>query len=96
MAVRPLSRHGDARQAAAEPVRGDAGNQFAALVMDHEGPFAVAVTIAGPLGEATVDAHADATYDERPPPYMLAWYLLPFIVAGLLWGRLLLRRRSHR
>jgi hypothetical protein len=93
VAVRPLDRQGPTMRAAAEPVRGNAGNQFAALVMDHEGPYAVAVTVTGPLGTAAVDAMADATYDQRPPPYMLAWYLLPFVLAGLLWGRLLVRRR---
>jgi hypothetical protein len=80
-------------RAVSTPLRGDAGNQFAALVMDHEGPYAVSVSITGPLGDAAVDARVEATYDLRPPPYMLAWYLLPFVAAGLLWGRLLLRRR---
>jgi hypothetical protein len=64
--------------------------------MDHEGPFAVRVTIDGPLGSATVEAQADATYDLRPPPYMLVWYLLPFLVAGLLWTKLLIRRNRRR
>lgn len=96
VAIRPLAPGGLAQQAAAEPVRGDPGNQFAALLMDHEGPYAVAVTIAGPLGGARVDAQAEATYDLRPAPYMLAWYLLPFVIAGLLWGRLLVRRRRGR
>ncbi len=95
LSLRPLSRDGVTQQAAAEPVRSDPGNQFAALVMDHEGPYAVAVAISGPLGEASIEAQAEATYDLRPPPYMLAWYLLPFILAGLLWGRLLFRRRRH-
>ena len=27
----------------------------------------------------------DATYDLRPPPDMLAWYLVPFLLAGFLW-----------
>jgi hypothetical protein len=61
--------------------------------MDHEGRFAVTVTIAGPLGAATVDAEVDATYDLRPPRYLLVVYLMPFVLVGLLWGRLLLRRR---
>lgn len=96
VSARPLDRAGPTEHAVAEPVRGDPGNQFAALVMDHEGPFAVAVTVTGPLGEAAFDARAEATYDLRPPPYMLAWYLLPFVLVGLLWGRLLLRRRRRQ
>jgi hypothetical protein len=96
VSTRPLDRPGSPGQVAATPTRGDAGNQFAALVMDHEGPYAVAVSISGPLGEAAVDSRVEATYDLRPPAYMLAWYLLPFVAAGLLWGRLLLRRRRLR
>ncbi len=77
-----------------EPVRGDVANQFGAVLMDHEGPFAVHVDVSGSLGQANVDAMVDATYDLRPPPYMLAWYLTPFLLVGFLWTRLLLRRRK--
>jgi hypothetical protein len=94
VAVRPLGRPGPEREEAAAPVRGDTGNQFAALVMDHEGPFAVRATVSGPLGDVSVDATADATYDLRPPAYMFWVYLLPFVLAGALWTRLLIRRRS--
>jgi hypothetical protein len=93
ISIRPLDRAEPARHARAEPVRADVGNQFAALNLDHEGPFAVEVTVDGPLGRTTIEARADATYDLRPPPYMLAWYLLPFVLAGLLWAKLLMRRR---
>jgi hypothetical protein len=96
VSIRPLERDAPASAARAEPVRGNTGNQFAVLVMDHEGPFAVRVTIEGPLGEAAVDAMAEATYDLRPPPYMLVWYLVPFLMAGFLWARLLVRRRRLR
>lgn len=95
VSVRPLDRAEPARKMQAEPVRGDTGNQFAALNMDHEGPFAVGVTVEGPLGRAAIESRADATYDLRPPPYMLAWYLLPFVLAGLLWAKLLMRRRGR-
>ena len=77
-----------------EPVRGDVTNQFGAVVMNHEGPYAVHVDVTGPLGQAAVDSMVDATYDLRPPPYMLAWYLAPFLLVGFLWTRLLLRRRQ--
>jgi len=83
-----------ATAAVAAPVRDDTGNQFASLVMDHEGPYEVQVEIDGPLGRAVIDSRVDATYDLRPPPYMLAWYLVPFLLAGFLWTRLLLRRRT--
>jgi hypothetical protein len=92
--IRPLDRQGPPLTAAAAPVRGDVTNQFAALRMDHEGPFAVHVTIGGPLGPATIDAEVTATYDLRPAPYLIVLYLAPFVLVGLLWGRLLLRRRG--
>ena len=94
VAIRPLSRSGPTLTAPADPVRGDITNQFAALVMDHEGPFAVHVTVEGPLGSASADAQVDATYDLRPAPYLLLLYLVPFLMVGVLWGRLLLRRRQ--
>jgi hypothetical protein len=91
--IRPLDRAGPEVAGTAAPVRGDAGNQFAALLMDHEGRFAVHVTIDGPLGPAAVNATVEATYDLRPPRALLFLYLVPFVLVGLLWGRLLIRRR---
>jgi len=90
--VRPVIRTAPMRTATAAPVAGDASNQFAALVLDHEGRFAVEVTIDGPAGPAFVEAEVDATYDLRPPPFMLAVYTVPFLIAGFLWVKLLLRR----
>jgi hypothetical protein len=86
--------HTTTMSARTEPVRGDLTNQFGAVLMDHEGPYAVHVEVTGPLGRAVVDSMVDATYDLRPPPYMLIWYLAPFLLAGILWTRLLLRRRT--
>ena len=77
----------------AAPVRGDLGNQFAALVLSREGLYDVHVDIDGPLGRAVIDSRIEATYDTRPPAYMLVWYLVPFLLAGFLWTRLLLHRR---
>jgi hypothetical protein len=94
VAIKPLDRTGPELTGSATPVHGDITNQFAGLVMDHEGRFAVHVTIDGPLGAAAVDTAVDATYDLRPPPFLLAVYLLPFLLVGLLWGRLLVRRRA--
>jgi hypothetical protein len=103
VAVRPVTERtrrdegplrGAAVTAVAAPVRDDTGNQFAALRMDHEGRYEVHVEIDGPLGRAVIDSNVDATYDLRPPPYMLAWYLAPFLLVGVLWTRLLVRRRT--
>jgi hypothetical protein len=98
VSVRPSAPSASAQAAAqtarTEPVRGDVTNQFGAVLMDHEGPFAVHVDVNGAMGQANVEAMVDATYDLRPPPYMLIWYLLPFLLAGALWTRMLLRRRA--
>ena len=93
VSIEPAGHAGHGRSAVAAPVNGDVTNQFAALVMDHEGRFAVRVRIDGPLGAASVDAQVDATYNLRPPRAMLILYLLPFVLVGLLWGRLIVRRR---
>ncbi|HKH72213.1 MAG TPA: hypothetical protein VKA59_12725 [Vicinamibacterales bacterium] len=82
------------QSARTEPVRGDVANQFGAVLMDHEGSYAVHIEVTGPMGVASIDAMVEATYDLRPPPYMLVWYLFPFVIAGFLWTRLLLRRRA--
>ena len=94
LGVRPVVRTTPMVSATAEPVRGDVTNQFAAVVLNHEGRFAVEVSIDGPAGPASVRAEVDATYDLRPPPFLLAVYALPFVLAGALWIRLLMKRRT--
>jgi hypothetical protein len=93
--IRPLDRPGDERMALAEPIAGDAGRQFAALVMDHEGPFAVRVTIDGALGSGDLEATTEATYDLRPRPALIVLFVLPFVLVGIVWGKLLVKRRMH-
>lgn len=89
----PASRSGE-HSVRTEPVRGDITNQFGAVLMDHEGPYVVHVEVSGSMGQAVAEAMVEATYDLRPAPYMLIWYLLPFLAVGFLWTRLLLRRRT--
>jgi hypothetical protein len=93
VAAAPLEREGAEQTAAAAPVRDDPATQFAAVVLDHEGRFRVRVDVDGPLGAATLHSEVAATYDLRPPPIMLVLYLLPFLLVGALWTRVLLRRR---
>ena len=92
----PSDRKGETERRRTDPVRGDLARQFAAVVLDHEGPFAVHVTIDGPLGRADLDTMVDATYDLRPAPAMLVVYLIPFLLVGFLWGKQLLQRRPGR
>lgn len=95
LTVRPLDREGPEQSATTVPVDGNEGRQFAAVLMDHEGRFAVKTAISGPAGPATVDAEVDATYDLRPPPILLVVYLVPFVLIGTLWLKLLRRRRAE-
>lgn len=92
----PLDHQGSVRTGNADPVAHDVSRRFVALVMDHEGRYAVRVTIQGPLGPAEVDADVDATYDLRPGPMMLTVSLMPFLLVGFLWLKLLLRRRQRK
>jgi hypothetical protein len=92
--IAPLERTGAEQRAVAAPVDGDVSRQFAAVVMDHEGRFRVHVTIDGPLGSAEVWGEVAATYDLRPPPVMVLVYLVPFLLVGFLWLKLMLRRRT--
>jgi hypothetical protein len=94
--VRPLDRAGATRTGRTSLVNGAVSRQFVALLMDHEGPFAVAVAVEGPAGPVTVESQVNATYDLRPARGLLALYLLPFLAIGALWGKVLLRRRPHR
>ena len=96
VSISAVDRLESARTESASPVRGDITNQFAAVEMDHEGSFGVLVKVEGPRGRATVVATVDATYDLRPSRSLLLVYLVPFVLVGLLWGRLLMRRRAMK
>ena len=93
VAVRPLDRPGAERAADAAPVDGKVSRQYAALLMDHEGRFGVRVIVDGPDGRAEIDSVVEATYDLRPAPFLVFIYALPFVAIGLLWVKVLLRRR---
>lgn len=92
--IRPLDRDGPPREQRAEPVNGSVARQFAALMIDHEGPFAVHVSVDGPLGRGDVDSQVSATYDARPAPWLISVYLIPFVGVGVLWVKALMRRRT--
>jgi hypothetical protein len=77
-------------------VKGDPTQQFVALLIDHEGAFAVHAAIDGPRGSVTVDSSVEATYDLRPARWLLVLYLLPFLAVAALWLKLLRARRRAR
>jgi len=95
VAIRPFDGKGADRAAPASAVNGDDQRHFVALLMDHEGRYGVHVAIDGPSGTAAVDAYADATYDLRPRPILTIVFVLPFLLAGIVWGKLLIKRRMH-
>jgi hypothetical protein len=95
VSIRPLDGRGNAESIPAEPVDGNPSRQFAALLMDHEGPFAVRVEVESAAGGGAVDSQVEATYDLRPPRIMLAVYAAPFVLVGLLWAKRLARRRRR-
>ena len=77
-----------------EAVADNTGSHFGALVLDHEGRFRIDVRARGAQGDGDVSAEVDATYDLRPAPFVVVLYAVPFVLAGVLWVRLLLRRRN--
>ena len=93
VAVKASDRDAPWHRGEAPPVGGDATRRFVALPLDHEGPYAVTVALSGPSGHATLETMVDATYDLRPQPYLIAVYLLPFVLIGGLWVKLMLARR---
>jgi hypothetical protein len=96
VSIQSLDRGGSLREGRTSPRSGDVGRQFVALVMDHEGRFAVRVTIDGPAGRGQVESEVTATYDLRPSRGLVVLYLLPFVALGGLWVKLLVRRRNTR
>lgn len=95
LAITPRDRPGPTLAASGRLSGAQLPRRFvAALLMNHEGPFAVGLTIDGPLGPAHVDTDTDATYDARPGPIGGILSLVPFLLAGGLWLKLFLRRRA--
>jgi hypothetical protein len=96
VSIAPVDRAGPTLVALASPVDGKPTRQFAALVMNHEGRYRVHAVVDGPLGRAEVNGEVDATYDLRPQPFLIVVFVLPFVLVGFLWVKLLLRRRRTR
>lgn len=95
ISIAALDRSGTSPSSAGtELVGGDVSHQFAALLLDHEGLFHVNVAVDGALGRAEVESDVQATYDLRPPPALIFLYLFPFVLAGALWVKLLMKRRG--
>lgn len=95
VAIAPADRDGATLEGDATRLDNDATQHLVALLMDHEGPFRVHVSIDGPLGRAELDSRVDATYDLRPAPMLMVVFAMPFVLVGFLWIKLLLRRRRR-
>lgn len=96
LAAHPLDRPGESQAGEAMPVDGNPSNQYVAVLMDHEGRFAVRVIVDGPLGRVETTSEVDATYDLRPAPALVFVYALPFVALGGLWVKVLIGRRRRR
>ncbi len=94
ISVTPLEPVGAPRSMSAAPQRGDTATQYAEVTLGQEGRYAVRVAIDGPLGDAAIESEVTATYDLRPPLFAVALYIAPFVLVGLLWTKLLIRRRK--
>ena len=95
LAITPRDRPGPTLAASGRLSGAQLPRRFvAALLMNHEGPFAVGLTVDGPLGSVHVDTNTDATYATRPGPIGVILSVMPFLLAGGIWLKLLLRRRT--
>jgi hypothetical protein len=91
----PTDDQGSVRTEIAKPEEHDASRWFVAFKIDHEGPHGVKASIDGPLGPAEVETVVDAEYDQRPRPMVVTLFVLPFLLIGFVWLKLLLRRRGR-
>jgi hypothetical protein len=96
ISIWPLNSPGAVKTATAEPADQEPSRRFAAFVIDHEGRYGVKATIDGPLGPAEVEAVVDAAYDQRPRPFTIVLFVMPFLLIGFVWVKLLMRRRASR
>ncbi|MEO8480648.1 MAG: hypothetical protein ABI634_00470 [Acidobacteriota bacterium] len=93
LSVAPADRTGVTLTGSAEVIDRDPNRRYVALLMDHEGRYAVHLTVDSTLGRGELDSVVDATYDLRPAPFMIVVFAMPFVLVGFLWIKLLLRRR---
>jgi hypothetical protein len=92
--IRATDRQAPPHTGRAAPADGLMTRQFVALPMDHEGPFRVDVVVDGPLGRAEVTGNVEATYDVRPAAILLILFAFPFVAVGVLWFKVMMRRRA--
>jgi hypothetical protein len=95
ISIWPIESPGAVRTASADPVEQEPSRRFAAFLIDHEGRYGVKATIDGPLGPAEVEAVVDAAYDQRPRPFTIILFVMPFLLVGFVWVKLVLRRRGR-
>jgi hypothetical protein len=95
ISIWPVDRPASVRTARAAPVEHEPSRWFVALVIDHEARYGVRAAIDGPLGPAEVEAVVDAAYDQRPRPLTIVFFILPFLLIGFVWVKLILMRRGR-
>ena len=95
VSIWPLDHLDSLSSATAKPVEHEASRWFVAFAIDHEGPHGVKARIDGPLGPAEVETVVNAEYDQRPRPMVVTLFVLPFLLIGFVWLKLLYRRRGR-
>lgn len=95
ISIWPADRPASVRTAIASPVEHEPSRWFAGFAIDHEGRYGVKAAIEGPLGPAEVEAVLDAAYDQRPQPFTVLLFILPFLLIGFVWVKLILMRRGR-
>jgi hypothetical protein len=93
VSVWPLDQPNAVRTEVAGPVEHEPTRWFAAFAIDREGRYGVKASVAGPLGPADVETVVDSVYDQRPQPFTVVLFVLPFLLVGFPVLKWLLRRR---
>jgi hypothetical protein len=93
ISIWPIDRPTSIRTARTAPVEHEPSRWFVAFVIDQEGRYGVRAAIAGPLGPAEVEAIVDSAYDQRPRPLTVVLFILPFLLIGFVWVKLIFMRR---
>ena len=95
VSIWPVDQRNTVSSATARPEEHEASRWFVAFAIEHEGAYGVKASIDGPLGPAEVETVVNAEYDQRPRPIVVTLFVLPFLLIGFVWLKMLLRRRAR-
>lgn len=96
ISIWPLDAPASVKTAKAEPVEREPSRWFAAFAIGNEGRYGVRASIDGPLGPSEVETVVNAADNRRPRPLTIILFILPFLLIGFVWVKLVLVRRGGR